>query len=64
MQCAHFSHQKCVLKIILDALFEFISKDEYERKMLNRIKRNFKRKIYINSFCLMSQVLFFFGADR
>ena len=64
MQCALFLRQKCVLKIILDALFEFISKDEYERKMLNRLKRNFKRKIYINSFCLMSQVLFFFGAGR
>ena len=64
MQCALFSRQKCVLKIVLDALFEFISKDEYERKMLNRLKRNFKRKIYINSFCLMSQVLFFFGASR
>ena len=56
-----FSHAKnCVLKIILDALFEFKSKT-YERKMFNRLKRNFKRKIYINSFCLMSQVLFFFG---
>ena len=66
MQCnVLFSHVKhCVLKIILDALFEFKSKDKYERKMLNRLKRNFKRKIYINSFCLMSQVLFFFGAGR
>ena len=45
-----------VLKIILDALFEFKSKNKYERKMLNRLKRNCKRKIYINSFCLMSQV--------
>ena len=62
MQCARFSN--CVLKIILDALFEFKSKGKYERKMLNRLKRNFKRKIYINSFCLMSQVLFFFSADR
>ena len=62
---ASFSHVKnCVLKIISDALFEFKSKDKYERKMLNRLKRNFKRKIYINSFCLMSQVLFFFGAGR
>ena len=66
MQCnVLFSHVKnCVLKIISDALFEFKSKDKYERKMLNRLKRNFKRKIYINSFCLMSQVLFFFGAGR
>ena len=39
-----------VLKIILDALFEFKSKGKYERKMLNRLKRNFKRKICINSF--------------
>ena len=66
MQCnLLFSHVKnCVLKIISNALFEFKSKDKYERKMLNRLKRNFKRKIYINSFCLMSQVLFFFGAGR
>ena len=62
MQCALFSN--CVLKIILDALFEFKSKGKYERKMLNRLKRNFKRKNYINSFCLMPQVLFFFSADR
>ena len=60
-----FSHVKhFVLKIILDALFEFKSKDKYERKMLSRLKRNFKRKIYINSFCLISQVLFFFGTSR
>ena len=40
-----FSHVKhCVLKIILDALFEFKGKDKYERKMLNRLKRNFKKK--------------------
>ena len=50
--------------MILDALVEFSSKDKYERKMLNRLKRNFKRKISISSFCLMSQVLFFFGASR
>ena len=50
-----------VLKIILDALFEFKSKGKYERKMLNRLKRNFKRKIYINSFRLMSQVYFLRG---
>ena len=62
MQCnVLFSHVKnCVLKIS-DALFEFKSKDKYERKMPNRLKRSFKRKIYINRFCLMSQVLFFFG---
>ena len=53
-----------VLKIILDALFEFKSKGKYERKMLNRLKRNFKRKICINSFWLMLQVLFFFGTGR
>ena len=41
MQCnVPFSHVKnCVLKILLDALFEFKSKDKYERKRLNR-KRN------------------------
>ena len=66
MQCnVLFSHVKhCVLKIILDALFEFKSKDKYETKMLNRLKRNFERKVYINSFYLMSQVLFSFGATR
>ena len=66
MQCSvYFSHvKKCLLKMILDALVEFSSKDKYERKMLNRLKRNFKRKISISSFCLMSQVLFFFGASR
>ena len=50
MQCnVLFSHVKnCALKMISDALFEFKSKDKYERKMLNRLKRNFKRKIYIN----------------
>ena len=38
MQCA-FSHvRNCVLKI-LDTLFEFESKDKYERKMLNRLKK-------------------------
>ena len=54
MQCnVLFSHVKnYVLKIILDALFNFKSKDKYERKILNRLKRNFKRKVYINSFCL------------
>ena len=66
MQCnVLFSHVKnCVLKIISDALLEFKSKDKYERKMLNRLKRNFKIKMYINTFCLMSQVLFFFGASK
>ena len=66
MQCnVLFSHVKNgVLKILLDALFKFKSKDKYERKMLNRLKRNFKIKIYINSFCLMSQVLFFFSSSR
>ena len=60
MQCnVLFSHvKKCVLKLILDALFEFKSKDKYERKMLSRLKRNCKRKIYITGFCLMSQVFF------
>ena len=62
MQCnVLFSHvKKCVLKI-LDALFEFKSKEENERKMLNRLRKSkfFKRKIYINSFCLMSQVPYF-----
>ena len=48
----------CILKVILDALFEFKSKDKYERKMLNRLKRNLKRKIYINSFCLMLSLIF------
>ena len=63
MQC-NVHVKKRVLKIILDALVEFNSKDKYERKMLNRLKRNFKRKISIGSFCLMSQVLVFFGASR
>ena len=53
-----------VLKIILDALLEVKSKDKYERTMLDRLKRNFERKVYINSFCLMSQALFSFGAGR
>ena len=66
MQCnVLFSQVKtCVFKIISDALFEFKSKDKYERKMLNRLKSYFKRKIYINSFCRMSQVLFFFGTGK
>ena len=49
-----FLMSKIVLKIILDALFEFKRKDKYERKMLNRLQGNFKRKININTFCLMS----------
>ena len=66
MQCnVVFCHVKhCVLKIILNALFEFKSKDKYEKKMLNRLKRSFKRKVYINSFWLMSQVLYFLGSGR
>ena len=60
-----FSHIKnCVLKIISDALFKFKSKDKCERKMLNRLKRNFKRKININSFWLLSQVLLLVGTGR
>ena len=35
----------CALKIISDALFKFKSKDKHETQMLNRLKRNFKRKI-------------------
>ena len=52
MQCnVLFSHVKhCVLKIILDTLFEFKSKDKYETKILNKLKRDFERKVYINSF--------------
>ena len=60
-----FSHIKnCALKIISNALLLFKSNGKYERKMLNRLRRNFKRKIYVNSFCLMSQVFFFFGGSR
>ena len=66
MQCnvlsSHVKH--CVLKIILDALFEFKSKDKYEKKMLSRLKTSFKRKIYINSFCLMSQFFSLAPADE
>ena len=39
-----------------------VKKEDYETKMHNRLKRNFKRKSYINSFCVISQLLFFFGA--
>ena len=44
MQCnvLFFYVKRFVLKIILDASFEFKSKNKYERKMLNRLKRNFK----------------------
>ena len=58
-----FLTSKIVLKIILDALFEFKSKDKYERKMLNRLK-NLERNNDINSFCVMSPVLFFFGTSK
>ena len=66
MQCnvLFFYLKNIVWKIISDAVFEFKSEDKYERKMLNRLKGSFKRKIYINSFCLMLQVLFFFGAGK
>ena len=47
-----FLTSNIVLKIILYALFEFKSKDKYEKKMFNRLKRNFKRKIHISNFCL------------
>ena len=58
MQCTLFSRQTLNFK----PYFEFESKDKYEIKMIKRLKKNFKRKIYINSFCLISQVSFFFGA--
>ena len=64
MQCVLFSRQKLWFKNNFGVLFKFKSNDKYERKMLNRLKRHFKRKIYTNSFCLMSQVLFFLGAGR
>ena len=66
MQCSVlFSHVKnCFENNFRCFIFEFKSKDKYERKMLNRLKRNFKRKIYMNIFCLMSQSLIFFGASR
>ena len=63
--CSFLLSKIVFLKIISDALFEFKSKDKYDRKMPNRLKRNFKRNaIYLNSFCLTSQALFFFGAGR
>ena len=66
MQCSVlFSHVKnCFENNFRCFIFELKSEDKYERKMLNRLKRNFERKIYMNNFCLMSQVLFFFGAGR
>ena len=65
MQCSVlFSHAKNSVLKISNALFEFKSNSKYERKMLNRLKRNFRIKIYINGFCLMSQVFFFVGASR
>ena len=44
MECnVLFSHVKhYVLKIILDSLFEFKMKDKFERKMLNKLEKNFK----------------------
>ena len=47
MQCNMlFSHIKnFLLKIIFDALFEFQSKDKYERKMLNRLKKLQKKNL-------------------
>ena len=56
MQCNMlFSHVKnSVLNVISDALFEFKSKDKYERKMLSRLKRNFERKICINLYLLLN----------
>ena len=59
MQCALFSHQTLCFKCNFE---RFIWVQKKERKMLNKLKRNFKRKVYIN--CLMSQVLFFFCAGR
>ena len=44
MQCALSDVKNCVLKILLDALFEFKSKDKYERKMLNRLKETLTGK--------------------
>ena len=44
MECnVLFSHVKhYVLKIFLDSLFEFKMKDKFERKMLNRLEKNFQ----------------------
>ena len=50
MQCnVLFSHVKNCFKNNFEC-FIWVQNDKYERKMLNRLKRNFKRKIYINSF--------------
>ena len=51
MQCALFSRQTLCFKNNFGC-FEFKSKDKYERKMLNRLKRNFKRTIHKSNFCL------------
>ena len=59
LQCnVLFSHVKNCFKNNFGCFIEFISKDKYERKMLNRLKRN------LESFCLMPEVLFFFDAGR
>ena len=63
MQCALLSCRKLSFKNNFRC-FEFKRKNKYEIKMLNRLKRDFKRKICINGFFLMSQVLFFFGTCR
>ena len=65
MQCnVLFSHVKhCVLKITLEALFWVQKQRQIWKKDAQLTKRNFKIKIYINSFCLMSQLLFFFRAS-
>ena len=59
-----FSHVKNCFKNTFRRFIEFKSKGKYERKMLNRLTRNSKRKIYISSFSLILQVLFFFNAGR
>ena len=41
-----FLTSKSVLKI-LDALFEFKSKDKCDRKMLNRLKKKFSKEKFI-----------------
>ena len=55
MPFALFSRQKLRFKKIAFQMLYLSSKDKYERKMLNRLKRSFKIKNNINSFCLMSQ---------
>ena len=65
MQCALFSRQKlCFKDNFVCFVFEFKIKTNVKEWCLNRLKRNFKREIYMNNFCLMAQVLFFFGAGR